>query len=393
MSHKPKHIHVIVKFFYPVAAGIETNITETYRVLVRNGWKVTVHTSKDSLTQKNIYGENDSLKGLEIKRYERKWYGIQPHIDLNDAALICLHNFDVFPHFQFMIRALWHTLIGKKTYKLVLTPHGGYNPEWSVFPPLTAFIKQMYHFTIGVLLINGSIDAVRAVSEWERKEIASKGINNTILHLISNGIEDEAYLDLNKKASPEIKKLVKSLKPYIINIGRIYSIKNYETSITAISQIPDINYVIAGPVGDDAYFSKIKKLADSLGMTDRIHFVGVIRGVDKYYLIKNAQMMVHMAKWESFCNVVHEAMSQGLVCVVANNTALKYLVKDKINGFLVYTYDVKGLQSVVSKVLKNINTPAIKKIQETNRKFGLSTSWESTALKMEDLYLKLLDSK
>ena len=42
-----KKIHVITKYFYPVAAGIETNILETYSVLVKKGWDVTVHTSKD----------------------------------------------------------------------------------------------------------------------------------------------------------------------------------------------------------------------------------------------------------------------------------------------------------------------------------------------------------
>lgn len=390
MTNKQKHIHIIVKFFYPVTAGIETNILETYSVLVKKGWKVTVHTSKDSLTEKNVYGDLDELRGITIKRYDRKWFGIQPKIDLTDADFICLHNFDVFPHFQFMLTAIWHKLIRKKTYLLVLTPHGGFNPEWSVFPKMTALIKRFYHFTVGVLLINGSIDAVRAVSEWEHKEIASKGVHKKIIHTISNGIEAEAYMDLEKEASPEVKKLVTEVSPYVIQIGRIYPIKNYETTIKALSKIPDINYVIAGPVGDEDYFTKIKKLAAELGMSKRIHFIGVIRGVDKYYLIKNAKLMVHMAIWESFCNVVHEGMSQGLVCVVANNTALKYLVKEKTNGYLVETYDVDGLYNTVKNVLTGYASLAMKTIRETNRRFGLATSWESTALKMNELYLNMV---
>lgn len=390
---RQKHIHIIVKFFYPVAAGIETNILETYSVLVKKGWKVTVHTSKDSLTEKNIYKDIDQIENITIKRYERGPLGIKPEIDLRDADIIALHNFDVFPHFQFMLKAIWHKLTGQKTYSLMLTPHGGFNPEWRVFSPITAFVKRFYHYTIGVLLINASMDGVRAVSEWERREIASKGVNKNILHVISNGIEDEAYLDLEKEASPEIKKMVKGLKPYVIQIGRIYPIKNYETSIRALSQIPDINYVIAGPVGDENYFTKIKKLAEELGMADRIHFVGVIRGADKYYLIKNAQLMVHMAIWESFCNVVHEGMSQGLVCVVANNTALTYLVKDKINGFLVDTYNVDQLYSTLKKVLDNHDSKEMNKIKETNRTFGLSTSWASTAGKMDQLYTRLIEKK
>ncbi|MDQ5951164.1 MAG: hypothetical protein QG639_441 [Patescibacteria group bacterium] len=390
---KQKHVHVITKFFVPVAAGIETNILETYCVMVRNGWKVTLHTSRDSLTEKNVYNNNEIIEGIEVRRYKRGILGINPQIDLNTADVIALHNFDVVPHFQFMVRAIWHKLTGKKSYKLVLTPHGGFNPEWRVFSPTVAFVKRLYHYTLGVLLINACMDAVRAVSEWERREIASKGVKREILHVISNGIEDEAYYDLEKEASPEIKKMVKGLKPYVVQIGRIYPIKNYETSIRAISKIPNINYVIAGPVGDENYFTNIKKLAAELGMADRIHFVGVIRGADKYYLIKNAQLMVHMAIWESFCNVVHEGMSQGLVCVVANNTALTYLVKDQINGFLVDTYDVDTLYSTLKMVLEKHDSKEMKKIQETNRKFGLSTTWASTADKMDALYTSLIKTK
>ena len=37
-----KHIDVITKYFVPVVAGIETNILETYSVLVQKGWKVLI---------------------------------------------------------------------------------------------------------------------------------------------------------------------------------------------------------------------------------------------------------------------------------------------------------------------------------------------------------------
>ena len=42
-----KRLHVITRYFYPVAAGIETNILETYSILASRGWDITIHTSKD----------------------------------------------------------------------------------------------------------------------------------------------------------------------------------------------------------------------------------------------------------------------------------------------------------------------------------------------------------
>lgn len=382
-----KSIDIIVKYFYPVAAGIETNILETYSILAKKGWDITIHTSKDTLTQKNVLSDSEVLHGLEVKRYPFRWYGFWPQLNWDKSEVVCLHNFNIMPHMLIMLYVLYRKLLGRKKTTLILTPHGGFTPDWLIFPPIIAAIKKLYHLTLGVMLINLIVDGVRAVSEWEKQEIIKRGVKPSIVKTIANGIEDEAYMDLDAKASLEIKEKVKEYGKYIIQIGRIYNIKNYETTIKALTKVPkDINFVIVGPVGSDDYLKKLKQLIESLNLQKRIFFAGVVRGIDKYYLIKHAQLMVHMARWESFCNAVHEGMSQGLVCVVANNTALPYLVKDGQNGFLVETMDVQGLAEKINYILQNNKTGEIKKIKENSRLFGLNNSWRNVADKMEQWF-------
>ena len=313
---KNRRIDIIVKYFYPVAAGIETNIMETYSVLQKNGWDVNIHTTRDTLTSKNTLAKGDSLRGLDVLRYPSSFIGFVPNIDWKNADLICLHNFNVFPHFFIMLYTLGLKLFGRKKFKLILTPHGGFNPEWSTFPVAHRYIKKLYHYTLGALLINLSVDCVRAVSEWEKNEIIIHGVTKEIVKMIPNGIENEAYINVDKKASQNIKDKVAQYGRYIIQVGRIYPIKNYETTIKSMVHIPkDVKYIIVGPkdhiMGKEDYEANLKKLAKDLGVSKRVIFAGVLRGVDKYYIIKHAQMMVHMALWESFCNVVHEGLSQG----------------------------------------------------------------------------------
>lgn len=379
-----KSIDVIVKYFYPVAAGIETNILETYSILAKKGWDITIHTSKDTLTQKNVLSGSEVLRGLEIKRHPFRWYGFWPQLNWDKSEVVCLHNFNIMPHMLIMIYVLYRKLLGRKKTTLILTPHGGFTPDWLIFPPIIAVIKKLYHFTLGVILINLIVDGVRAVSEWEKQEIIKRGVKPSIVKTIANGIEDEAYMDLDAKASLEIKEKVKEYGKYIIQIGRIYNIKNYETTVEALTKVPkDLNFVIVGPIGSEAYLQKLKRLIENLNLQKRVFFAGVVRGIDKYYLIKRAQLMVHMARWESFCNAVHEGMSQGLVCVVANNTALPYLVKDGQNGFLVETTDVEGLAEKVNYIYQNSKASEIKKIKENSKLFGLKNSWRSVADQME----------
>lgn len=143
-------------------------------------------------------------------------------------------------------------------------------------------------------------------------------------------------------------------------------------------------------MSDDSYLIHLKKLAKKLKVSHRVIFPGVIRGSDKYFLYKNSICFVHMAIWESFCNVVHQAISQGLVCIVANNTALPYLVKDKVNGFLVSTYDHKKLAEKINFTIDPKNTEIIDKIKRYNLKTGRENSWLSVSNRMEVFYKRLM---
>jgi glycosyltransferase involved in cell wall biosynthesis len=386
-----KRIDIVVKYFYPVAAGIETNILETYKVLVEKGWDVYVHTSNHEYTTDEILAENETVKGIRVIRYPLRGHTFDPELPYDSTGLICLHNFNIQPHLNIMLKSLWLKLIGRKRFSLVLTPHGGFNPEWRIFSPSEIAIKLPYHFTLGTLLINLVVDAVRAVSEWEKIEMVKKGVFSKKISVISNGIEDDAFKDIDYEATEDIKKLVDSWGDYLIQIGRVYPIKNYETTINALVDVPEnIKYVIVGPTADEAYKDELKKLASSLGLKERLIFPGVIRGTDKYYVIKHAKAMVHMAIWESFCNVVHEAMSQGLPVIAADNTALSFLVKDGVSGYLVQTKDDQKVAEKINYILDGNNTEEVNKISETNIKHAKENSWANTAGQMDKLYNSLI---
>jgi glycosyltransferase involved in cell wall biosynthesis len=390
-----KRIDCVVKYFYPVTAGIEVNMLETYSVLAKEGWDITVHTSKDTYAEKDFLPEYEEYKGLKIKRYPFKFWGFVPKVDWKGKGLICFHNFDVFPHSVLLTYLTFIKLLGSKI-SVVLTPHGGFSlsTSWSTFPRWQRILKKAYHNILAPILINAVVDRVRAVSEWEKAEMIKDGINESLITTISNGIEDAAYENIEKLASEKIKERVKNWGKYIVRIGRIYPIKNDEIIIKALPHIhKDTKFVIVGPQEINKhkdYLDKLHELIKKLKLEDRVIFAGVIRGVDKYYVIKNSQTMVHMALWESFCNVVHEAMSQGLPVVVANNTALPYLVKDNVNGYLVDTYDHKKVAEKVNFVLKNKNSKKLLSMSSLNKKVAREHAWSRVAMKMDAMYQSLI---
>ena len=387
-AQKLKRLDVVVKYFYPVTAGIETNIMNVYAYLQEQGFDVRIHASMDTPEERNILPQNETINGLKIYRYPWRWYGFFPNVRWGETDAFCLHNFNVFPHFFFLATALFRKFFGIRHPKIFLIPHGGFTPGWETFPPLIRLVKKIYHKTLGAFLINHSVDALRSVSEWESQETIRYGVRQDIVTTIPNGLEDYAYSsDIEDRASDGAKRLAADAHPYIIQIGRIHPIKNQLTAIKALKYAPkQINFLIAGPVTDPEYKKLLDETIEHLGLNDRVRFIGVVSGIDKYYLLRKSLANVHMAIWESYCNAVHESMSQGCVCIVSKDTALEELVKDGINGFCVGPYDKKTIAEKIKFILENPDSEIINAIRKNNRAFAKGHSWAEIAKRVEVLY-------
>lgn len=383
-----KKVDVIVKYFYPVVAGIETNIFNVYDYLASRGWDVTIHTSTDTPERKNSLPAQDTVGRLPIRRYPWHWYGIVADIRWSSTDAVALHNFNVFPHMWILSRVLVMRMLGRRTPKIFLVPHGGFTPGWWTFPWYQMIIKKIYQRCIGTFLINRTVDAYRSVSEWESAETVKNGVRPELVETIQNGIEKEAFTDVEKLASEEIRQTVAGLGTYIVQVGRIHPIKNNLTTIKALSYLPeDIHFAIAGPVTDAAYRKELEATVRDLKLENRVHFLGVVRGIDKYYLLKHSLANVHMASWESYCNAMHESMSQGCVCVVARGTASEELIRDGVNGYAVGVDDAEAVAEKVRYVYENRDSDLFREMRQRNIEFTLDHSWERIAQRVERLYL------
>ncbi len=389
-----KRLDVVVKYFFPLAAGIEVNVMNVYSYFARNGWDVYVHTTTDMPDAPDSLSEREEINGLHVCRYKWHWYGFVPDIKWGETKALCLHNFDIFPHSWLFVKIAILRFIKKSEIKLFLTPHGGFTPEWPIFPFWQRVIKKFYHNTIGVFFVNNLVDGLRSVSEWERDKTIKLGVKPELVETIQNGLEKEVLANIDECASEKAKKTVDSLGTYMIQIGRIHPIKNQKVAIKALKELPEeISFVMIGPVTDFAYEKELKETIKDLNLEKRVHFLGVVTGFDKYYLLNKALLGVHMARWESYCNAVHEYMSQKRVCIVSEKTALEELIKDGINGFCVGVDDEHALAEKVAYIFKMRGSQEIKKMEEENFKFTKGHSWDAIASRVESFYNEKFDNK
>ncbi len=377
---KNRKVDVIVRYFWPVVAGTEINILQTYSVLAKEGWDVTIHTSQDTLLEKNTLPLSEVYRGLWIRRYVFKLFGFWPRVNWKKTDIIALHNFNIVPFYWILFYTLLLKTFGRKRFTLILVPHGGFVLHTKHLPWLRRLAIPLFYYIIGVPLINLTVDGIRNVSNWEKQEMLRKGINQKLLHVIPNGTEPDAYADVDRDASDSIRRQVKECGDYIIQMGRIEPVKNYETTIRALKFLPKhVNYIIVGPTQDVAYKQYLDTLIESEGMGSRVFFVGVVHGVDKYYLLKHARLMSHMSIWESYCNAVHEGLSQGLVCVVSNATGLPELVQEGSRGYCIDPYDYETLGLRINTLLSLRDSAELNIITERNSKGVRLRSWSDVA--------------
>lgn len=105
----------------------------------------------------------------------------------------------------------------------------------------------------------------------------------------------------------------------LIFYSRIHDKKGLELTfrcLAACARFP-WHLTIAGS-GDSAYVESLKLLAESLGLSARIDWVGFIEGNDRFRLLQNADLFILLSKNENFGNAVIESLAVGVPVLISD---------------------------------------------------------------------------
>lgn len=106
--------------------------------------------------------------------------------------------------------------------------------------------------------------------------------------------------------------------PIILFLSRLHYKKRPELLLKSLSQLQKslpFHVILAG-AGDANYISELQSLVETLGMSDRITFPGMVVGQDKDLLFQGADLFVLPSFSENFGIAVAEALIVGLPVVI-----------------------------------------------------------------------------
>jgi phosphatidylinositol alpha-mannosyltransferase len=205
------------------------------------------------------------------------------------------------------------------------------------------------------------------ITEETRKKIQIHN-KRAKFSIIPNGVE-----------AVKIKSGVKPKQKYILFLGRIeVNQKGLDLLIEAYAKIADkteAQLIIAG-AGTDNEEKKLQKLITEKGLKNRILMKGRVDGKKKSELLHNAILVVLPSRFETFGNVVLEAMAYGkpLIGFAINGlhwVSTKCMIK-------VQPFDTEALAIGLLKVLtdKKTQTTMSKAVRESVKQY----SWDKAAL-------------
>ncbi len=158
---------------------------------------------------------------------------------------------------------------------------------------------------------------------------------------ISNGIDTSVYKPTFKRPADN----------RIVYVGRLDEEKHVDELIQAAARMDPALDVQVDIVGGGEVKQRLRELAATLGVTDRIHFLGKLSDEDLRATLTRGTVFAMPSRAELQCIAAMEAMATALPVVAANAMALPHLVHEGENGHLYEPGDIDGFAAALTDVL------------------------------------------
>ena len=241
--------------------------------------------------------------------------------------------------------AIVAALTGKKLF--VRVP-GDYAWEQSVqrfgvTDTIDEFQIKKYNFSVELLrrlqrFVVRRATVVVTPSDYFNRLVTAWGVPSERVQTVYNGV------DLNIVAHP----VNKPSSLVMVTSARLVPWKGVNTVIRLIAKLPSWHLVV---LGDGPELSKLKTLADELGVSNRIHFHGSVNREEVFSWCVAADVFVLNTNFESFSYQIVEAMYSGTPVITTNVGSIPELITDRQEGWLFNYNDIDGMENGVRSVL------------------------------------------
>ena len=278
------------------------------------------------------------------------------------------HRFDgvvVNGLWQYCGLAAWLALAGKQPY--VVFSHGMLDPYFKQAFPLKHLKKWLYWVPAEYRVLR---DAYRVLfTSTAEKRLAEQSFwlhrwNPMVVPYGANKPSQKSpqeLTDIFYQQCPEMRG-----KRFLLYLGRIHRKKGCDMLIEAFGKVassdPGLELMMAGP--DQQHWSvDLKKMAAEAGVSDRIHWPGMITGDAKWGAFTAAEAFILPSHQENFGIAVAEALACGTPVLLADKVNIAEDIANDGAGFM----ELDTLEGTINLLRRWIALPPEEKAAMSER--------------------------
>jgi glycosyltransferase involved in cell wall biosynthesis len=196
-------------------------------------------------------------------------------------------------------------------------------------------------------VIEGS-DLIFACS-WELKEKIEKEFGRSV-SITPSSADPSFFKPLNLKIPLRRKWGIQTKKQVIISVGALSKLKGMDLIIRSLQKLDfqDVDLLI---VGEGPERKSLEMLAESLGLKERVRFLGFMNRKDLLELYNLSDIFALTSYSEGLSRVLIEAMDCGCIPIVTNVGSNATVVSDGFNGYVIKTGDSVKFTEKVNEIL------------------------------------------
>ena len=390
--HPNKKILYIIPYFAPAwSYGGPVKVAYDFaKKLQELGWEVSVATTDVLNSRSRNNKQYEQIDGIRVFRFRNvnnkaaRNLNLYSPIGLKKWLRQNINNYDVIHiHEFFTYQSIVASRLCKKLHKpYVIQPHGS----------LSQFCRRSRFGFIKNLIIKKftpeaiSCGAFIALNETEKRDIAKIYPQiKSKTKIVPNGLNLKEFED-TKPSNLHDRYTIKKESKIIAFIGRIHFKKGLDISFEALALLKDtldFTFLIIGP--DEGEKNVLEKLAEKLGIKDRIIFAGLMSGTKKLETLKGADLSLLNSRSEGLPTTLLESAALGLpiICSPGSNLPEVSLFKA---GFV-----VSGAEQTAQKIKLVLADEKLRRSLSRNA-LRLSRHFDITscAQKLNDVYRALL---
>jgi glycosyltransferase involved in cell wall biosynthesis len=216
---------------------------------------------------------------------------------------------------------------------VVFTAHG-----WAFTPGVPGTHAAIYRRI--ERLVGPLASRIITVSEFDRRlALEARIARADRVVTVHNGIPDTAGAG---RADPT------RSPPRLVMVARFMAQKDHVTLLRALGGLIDHAWTM-DLIGDGPLMAEVQALTSSLGLAERVHFLGQRTDVDA--ILARSQISLLISNWEGFPLSILEAMRSGLPVIASAVGGVDEAVIDGETGFLVPRGDVATLRDRLRRLL------------------------------------------